>query len=166
MKSSNSDSPDVSGRNSGADKTLPSSSAHRSRDYPHGAVVAVVWESGKLLTIKRSALVKAPGMIGFAGGGVEPGEQPVDAIVREMREELNVAVDPLAHIWTGKTPSGIPLRFFHVAIQAGQILCPEPAEVESFAWYRPTELRQVPNLLSSAIDFLDHWEAGKIRLDV
>ncbi len=166
MKSSNSESPEVDGRKTAADQLSPSSTVHRARDYPHGAVVAVVWESGRLLTIKRSALVKAPGMIGFAGGGVEPGERPVDAIVREMQEELNVAVDPLAHVWTGTTPSGIPLRFFHVAIQAGEILCPEPAEVESFAWYRPAELRQVPNLLSSAIDFLNQWDAGKISLDV
>lgn len=136
------------------------------RTFPSGAVVAVVWQNGKLLTIKRSATVKAPGMTGFAGGGVEPGEEPAAAIVREMQEELNVAVKPLAHLWTGSTPSGIPLRFYQVSIEAGEELQPNPAEVESFAWFTPTELKAHPNLLSSATEFLDQLEQGKIQLQL
>ena len=138
--------------------------AHSARDYPHGAVVAVVLQEEKLLVIKRSQFVKAPGAIGFAGGGVEPGEQPDVAIAREMREELNVEVTVLRHVFTGTTPSGVALYFWQVSIDEGQTIVPNPEEVESFFWLSKDDLRIQENLLSSAIEFLDALEDGEVPL--
>jgi len=148
----------------GLDLSLSQNHSHSPRDYPRGAVVAVVYRQGKFLTIKRSAHVRAPGAVCFAGGGVEPDEEPCDAIVREMREELNVDVTPVGCVFEGKTPSGVVLKFWQVELSANQTMVPNQDEVESFYWQTPNEFRSDPNLLSSAVDFLDAWEAGAIEL--
>ena len=87
----------------------PNSKSHVKRDYPLGAVVSVIFDGERFLTIKRSQQVKAPGAIGFAGGGVEPDETQADAIVREMQEELGVEVTPNKRVWTCHTPRGVEL---------------------------------------------------------
>lgn len=138
--------------------------SHSPRDYPNGAVVAVAFRDGKFLAIKRSAYVRAPGAVCFAGGGVEPDENQRDAIVREMREELLVDVVPVGLVFQGKTPSGVDLNFWEVKIEDGQTLVANQDEVESFGWWTPEELRSNPDLLPSAIDFFDAWDSGIIHL--
>lgn len=149
-------------------KNEPASPAseHLARDYPHGAVVAVVLREERFLTIKRSRFVKAPGKVCFCGGGVEPGEAQDDAIVREMKEELGVDVVPIAHVFVGTTPSGVELNFWQVEISEGQDITPNPQEVVSFTWHSANEMRQHPDLLTSAIEFLDAWETNDISLRV
>ncbi len=58
------------------------------------AVCAALYdEEGRLLLVRHS---DPPGLWALPGGAVEPGERPVDALVRELREELGVAVEPVA----------------------------------------------------------------------
>lgn len=142
------------------------STVHQARDYPWGAVVAVVFQAGQFLAIKRSQLVKAPGAVCFAGGGVEAGESQADAIVREMQEELALAVEPLDRVWECRTPRGVQLHFWHVRPLADTEPSPNPAEVESWGWFTPQALRQQPQLLSSASEFLDDWDLGRIKLAI
>jgi 8-oxo-dGTP pyrophosphatase MutT (NUDIX family) len=142
------------------------SKVHVKRDYPKGAVVAVIFDGQRFLTIKRSATVKAPLAIGFAGGGVEPDEEQDEAIVREMREELGVDVDPIGRVWTFRTARGVELNFWQVRIVEGQTISIAREEVEMYAWHTPESLRQQFNLIASAIPFLDCWERGEIKLEV
>ncbi|MEL7498386.1 MAG: NUDIX hydrolase [Planctomycetota bacterium] len=137
---------------------------HDPRDYPDGAVVAVVHRAGRFLAIKRSRFVKAPGTVCFAGGGVEAGESKPDAIVREMQEELGVSVTPVARVHIGKTPSGVDLHFWQVRLSECQTIVPNEAEVESFGWYSTDELRTLPDLLVTANEFIDLYEQGIIQL--
>lgn len=48
---------------------------------------------GALLAARRSAPVSLAGRWEFPGGKVEPGERPEDAVHREIREELGVAME-------------------------------------------------------------------------
>lgn len=141
-----------------------SSNFHVRRDYPDGAVVAVIFDGSRFLTIKRSRHVKAPGAIAFAGGGVEPGETQEQAIVREMKEELGVDVVPIQAVWKFCTARGVELHFWQVEIVPGQTIRIEPDEVEMYAWHTPDSLRRQRNLIASAIPFLDCLEAGEIVL--
>ena len=143
----------------------PNSKFHVKRDYPLGAVVSVIFDGERFLTIKRSQEVKAPGAIGFAGGGVEPDETQADAIVREMQEELGVEVTPVKRVWTCHTPRGVELNFWQVRFVGEQKIKLDPNEVEFYAWHTPQSLREQFNLISSAVPFLDAWEAGEVKLN-
>lgn len=50
---------------------------------------ALVQEEGRLLLarLSQSSPVFAPGLWHLPGGGIDPGEQPVEALARELREE-------------------------------------------------------------------------------
>ncbi|NHT17791.1 (deoxy)nucleoside triphosphate pyrophosphohydrolase [Cellulomonas sp. IC4_254] len=48
---------------------------------------------GALLAARRRAPVSLAGRWEFPGGKVEPGESPEDAVHREIREELGVAIE-------------------------------------------------------------------------
>ena len=58
----------------------------------------VIGEGERVLITQRRADQALPLQWEFPGGKVEPGEAPVDALVRELREELGVTV-AVGRIW-------------------------------------------------------------------
>jgi 8-oxo-dGTP pyrophosphatase MutT (NUDIX family) len=126
------------------------------------AVVAVALRGEDFLVIRRSPLVKAPGMLCMPGGRVEPGESQPAALIREMREELSLLVEPRDLIWTNRSPWGTQLWWWSVELPADAVPIPNPLEVESFAWLRPEELLASPDLLPSATEFLRKFQRGEI----
>lgn len=127
--------------------------------------VAIVIRNGRFLVIRRSQHVVAPGAYCFPGGGIEPGESDQQALVREMREELGVAVEPLRRVWQSATPWKVRLSWWLTRIDPGASLLPSPAEVESIHWLTAAEMEALDGLLPSNHDFLQEWAAGQIQLD-
>ncbi len=127
-------------------------------------VVAVVLRERALLVIRRSQHVVAPGAYCFPGGGIEPGEDEATALRREMREELNVAAEPLERIWQSITPWRVSLGWWLTTLDEHATLAPNPAEVESVHWYEPHEIAALSELLSSNHEFLAALASGTIRL--
>jgi ADP-ribose pyrophosphatase YjhB (NUDIX family) len=69
-----------------------------SRIYPAAPILAVsaaIIRDGKVLIVRR-ARPPAAGLYTLPGGGVEVGETLVEAVVREVREETALAVEPVA----------------------------------------------------------------------
>jgi len=118
-------------------------------------VIAVTMRDDKLLVIRRSRFVIAPGKLCFPGGGIEPGETPEQALVREFREELGETITPVRQIWESTTEWGIYLHWWVVRFGKPFLLTPNPQEVESVEWLSFAELRKHPDLLSSNLPFLD-----------
>ncbi len=76
------------------------------------AAYAVVVEEGALLLTMLASRTGAPGRWTLPGGGIDPGEQPVAAVVREVHEETGQDVDDVrllevmtAH-WVGVSDRG------------------------------------------------------------
>jgi 8-oxo-dGTP diphosphatase len=71
------------------------------RDVPEVVARAVVRRGGLVLLMQEIA----EGYWFFPGGHVEPGEEPQDAVVRELREELDVgatveaALGEVSNVW-------------------------------------------------------------------
>ena len=61
---------------------------------PHLAVSAAIIRDGKVLIVRR-ARPPARGLYTLPGGGVEAGESLHEAVVREVREETGLEVEPL-----------------------------------------------------------------------
>lgn len=138
-----------------------------STDLPlrRGAVAVIVRE-GKLLVIRRSQHVRAPGMFCFPGGGIESGETEEMALVRELKEELNLAVQPTRRLWENVTPWRVHLVWWQAEIEAEVSITPNPLEVAEVHWFTTSELRLQDDLLPSNLAFLDALAAGEIPLKV
>ncbi len=70
----------------------------RSRTYPtrpYLAVSAAIFRDGKVLIVRR-ARPPAHGLYTLPGGGVELGETLEEAVIREIKEETNLDVEPVA----------------------------------------------------------------------
>jgi 8-oxo-dGTP pyrophosphatase MutT (NUDIX family) len=130
---------------------------------PRRGVVAVVVRDERLLVIRRSQHVRAPGMHCFPGGAIEPGESEADALRRELREELALASQPVRLLWRSVTPWNVELAWWLAAIDPRTEPTPNPLEVEWWAWLLPVEIRALPKLLASNVEFLDAWESGGLQ---
>lgn len=132
-------------------------------DRPEQAAVAIIFDGDCLLTIKRSETVRAPGEYCFPGGGLEAGETVEEALVREMREELNILVRPIRSLWTSTSPTGVELFWWIVEVQDGQQIMPNPAEVASIEWLTVEQIRRLPKLLASNVQFFESLDKGDFR---
>ncbi|HWN51044.1 MAG TPA: NUDIX hydrolase [Xanthobacteraceae bacterium] len=68
------------------------------RTYPATPILAVsaaIIRDGKVLIVRR-ARPPAGGLYTLPGGGVEVGETLIEAVVREVREETALAIEPVA----------------------------------------------------------------------
>lgn len=57
-------------------------------------VAAIIEKDGKFLICKRGPGGNCPFLWEFPGGKIEPGETPFEAIIREIREELCLEIEP------------------------------------------------------------------------
>jgi 8-oxo-dGTP diphosphatase len=74
------------------------SNDERSRSYPtrpYLAVSAAIFRDDRVLIVRR-ARPPAHGLYTLPGGGVELGETLEEAVVREVREETGLEVEPMA----------------------------------------------------------------------
>jgi 8-oxo-dGTP pyrophosphatase MutT (NUDIX family) len=81
------------------------------RPQHHGAVVAI-WLDGRILMIRHSYRNR----LSWPGGGVKKGEDPVEAALRELREELGFAPSRGALVFAGRILERWEYRYDHVSI--------------------------------------------------
>ncbi|MFC5718881.1 (deoxy)nucleoside triphosphate pyrophosphohydrolase [Streptomyces gamaensis] len=105
-------------------------------------VGGAVLDRGRLLAARRSAPPELAGRWELPGGKVEPGESAPQALVRELREELGVEVEPLERI-EGEWPLRPPyvLRVWTAKLLSGE---PRPLEDhDELRWLTPDRIDEV-----------------------
>ena len=105
---------------------------------------AVIVEAGRVLVTQRKAGAHLAGMWEFPGGKVEAGEDPRDALRRELEEELGIAssigdiVDVAFHRYDDADKA--VLLLFYEATRTRESREPRALDVAAFAWATEAEL--------------------------
>jgi 8-oxo-dGTP diphosphatase len=103
-------------------------------------VAGLVIRDGRVLITQRTATQSLALKWEFPGGKVEAGEAPVDALIRELREEIGVTVrvgrvwDVLFHAYP---EFDLVMLVYPCTIAAGE---PRAVEVADLVWALPGEL--------------------------
>jgi 8-oxo-dGTP diphosphatase len=106
-------------------------------------VAALVRQGGYTLMSRRRADQAMPNLWEFPGGKVEPGEAPVAALAREVREELGceIEVGPIREVVFHSYPDfDLVMLVYAATITRG---IPEARQVAEVAWIEAT---QIPSL--------------------
>ena len=113
---------------------------------PYLAVSAAIVRDGKVLVVRR-ARKPALNLYTLPGGGVEIGETLSEAVVREVREETALAVEPVAlagerevivHDAQGKVERHFVILCFAARWLGGETVLNE--ELDDARWLDPAEL--------------------------
>lgn len=125
-------------------------------------VAALIVKDGKLLVCQRTRHQTMPLKWEFPGGKIEEGEQPRDALRRELDEELGILAsvgDELARI-QHEYPNGgmVELRFYLVREFKGEI---ENRIFRDIQWAAPADLPGF-DFLEADLTLVKDLAAGKL----
>lgn len=125
-------------------------------------VAGLITQNDKLLVCQRTRHQTMPLKWEFPGGKIEEGEQPRDALRRELEEELGIVAeigDEVARI-QHEYPNGgmVELRFFVVRKYLGEI---ENRIFRDIQWSPPNDLPKF-DFLEADLTLVRDLAAGKL----
>lgn len=141
------------------------------------AAYAVVRSTRGVLGTECSDKTAVPGLWQLPGGGLNPGESPSEALIREVAEEtgqvvrINRLIDLQSDHWVGRAPNGV-LEDFHALRIIYTATCLEPSTpsvididgtTSQAAWIPLRSWRSLPwtsgarSLLDKHLDHVPTW---------
>ncbi len=119
---------------------------HRPRPMVLVAAVALIDDEGRILMARRPPGKPMAGLWEFPGGKVKDGETPEAALVRELKEELDIEVaptclSPLTFASHAYDSFHLLMPLFACRVWSGQ---PRPVEGQEIRWVRPSRLGDLP----------------------
>ena len=104
-------------------------------------VAALIWKDGDILVCQRTRHQVMPLKWEFPGGKIEDGEQPRDALRRELEEELGIEAviedEVVRLVHTYPNGNSVELRFYDVRKYSGEI---ENRIFRDVRWAKPSTL--------------------------
>jgi 8-oxo-dGTP diphosphatase len=102
----------------------------------------ILIEQGRVLLTQRKKGSHLAGAWEFPGGKVEPGEDPREALARELREELGIeaAASDVIEVTFHRYPERAVLLVFYRAERRTGSPEPRAIDVAAFRWAGPGEL--------------------------
>jgi len=108
--------------------------------------VALVDVDGRVLLSQRPEGKALAGLWEFPGGKVEPGERPEDALIRELQEELGIAVEepclaPLTFASHGYADMHLLMPLYVCRRWTGLV---QAREGQALRWLFPADMNALP----------------------
>ena len=125
-------------------------------------VAALLFHEGRLFATQRG-YGDWKGYWEFPGGKIEPGETPQEALIREIREELDIGIDVSDHICDVEydyPEFHLSMQCFRCEIVSGE---PKLLEHEAARWLKREETDTVNWLQADRIilpEIEKNWPAG------
>lgn len=123
----------------------PGDTAPSSRRLLLVAAAALIDADGRVLITQRPQHKQLGGLWEFPGGKIELGEAPETALARELKEELDLTVEPDALDPFAFASHAYPdfhlLMPLYIATRWQGALKPDAYAVQDLAWVLPQELR-------------------------
>jgi ADP-ribose pyrophosphatase YjhB (NUDIX family) len=114
-------------------------------------------DQGRLLLIKRGHAPGA-GLWSLPGGRIEPGETDAEALVREMREETGLTVEPGQLVGIVRRPAQdgdvLDIRDYAATVTGGTLRAGDDAA--EARWVAPGELDSLP-ITEGLVEALTGW---------
>ena len=111
-------------------------------------LAAVITEQGRYLICRRPLHKRHGGLWEFPGGKVDPGESWLEAVRRELSEELDMDAVAAGPLLLSVQDPGSPFVIHFLEVEAeGE---PTPLEHSAVGWYTPDEMA-------------DAWGMGSVR---
>jgi 8-oxo-dGTP diphosphatase len=106
---------------------------------------ALIGDAGHVLLQRRSPGSAMAGLWEFPGGKMEAGETPEAALVRELREELDIGVAQatLAPLAFASAPLGARHLLLLLYLTREWTGRPRPLAASELRWVRPAEMRDL-----------------------
>ena len=103
----------------------------------------VLIEEGRVLLTQRKRGAHLEGAWEFPGGKVEPGEDPRDALVRELKEEIDIDIEAqeIVDVTFHRYPRKAILLLFFEARRLPGSPDPRALDVADFRWATLADLR-------------------------
>lgn len=115
---------------------------------PISVVAGLIFRDGRVLVCQRRGDAAFPLKWEFPGGKIESGENAVEALARELKEELTIDVlesaEVSGHVHAYPDGPTVELKFFEILRYSGEV---ENLVFEQIAWVAPADLPK--------LDFLD-----------
>jgi len=120
------------------------------------AVIVLVHDGDHCLLARASRFPE--GMVSVLAGFVEPGESPEAAVVREVREETGIEVDPPRYLAAQPWPFPQALMLGFTARARTRTLCIDRRELVYARWFHREELlRSAPPARLPRPDSIAYW---------
>ena len=124
-------------------------------------VIGIIPDRTKYLLIQRAQHLARGGCWCFPGGQLERGENSRRAVIREIREELGISVEPLRRLGAVRVlESNYILAVWLVRMNDGDLIQPAASEIADFRWLTLDQIRLMkPDLPSNrtVIEMLERF---------